>query len=84
MISSPISRNSAAPKPRVVPAGVPRRTPEVIIGLFGVEGHAVLVAGDEGAVQRSFGGLARGALLAQIDQHQMRVGAAGDDIAAAA
>jgi hypothetical protein len=37
-ISLPIWRNSASPKPRVVPAGVPRRTPEVTKGFSGRTG----------------------------------------------
>ena len=48
--------------------------------LLGVEGDAVLVAGDVGAPERLLGGLARHALGAQVDQHQMVVGAAGDDV----
>ena len=71
------------PKPRVVAAGAPRRMPEVTHGLFRVEGDAVLVAGDVGAAQRDLGRLAGELLRAQIDQHQVVVGAAGDDIEAA-
>ena len=34
-ISRPTSWNSATPKPRVVPAGVPRRMPDVTNGFSG-------------------------------------------------
>ena len=59
MISSPTCLNSAMPKPRVVPAGVPSRMPDVTFGLAGIERDAVLVAGDEGAAERLLGDLAR-------------------------
>ena len=68
------------PKPRVVPAGVPSRIARGDRGLFRIERNAVLVAGDAGALERGFRHLAGQPLAAQIDQHQMRVGAAGDDI----
>ena len=67
------------PKPRVVPAGEPRRMPEVIGRLLRVERHAVLVAGDVGAAERDLGGLAGELLGPEVDQHQMGVGAAGDE-----
>ena len=67
------------PKPRVVPAGEPRRMPEVIAGFSGIERHAVLVAGDVGAAERDLGGFAGELLGPEIDQHQMGVGAAGDE-----
>ena len=70
------------PKPRVVQAGVPSRMPEVIVGFSGSNGNAVLVAGDVGAAERQFRHLAGELLRPQIDQHQMRVGAAGDDVEA--
>src|SRR6516225_7881055 len=40
---SPICWNSAMPKPRVVPAGVPSRTPEVTVGFSGSNGMAFLL-----------------------------------------
>ena len=49
---------------------------------FRIEGNAVLVAGDGGADQRLLGDVALEALGPQIDQHQMVVGAAGDDVEA--
>ncbi len=42
-ISLPISRYSASPKPRVVPAGVPRRMPEVTKGFSGSNGMPFLL-----------------------------------------
>ena len=68
------------PKPRVVPAGVPSRMPDVIVGFCGIERNAVLVAGDVGAPECSFGHLAGQPLGPQVDQHQMGVGAARDDV----
>src|SRR5262249_42834907 len=49
-------------------------------GLFRIEWNAVLIAGDAGAPERRFRDPAGQALLAQIDQHEMRIGAAGNDI----
>ena len=45
--------------------------------------HRVLVDGDVGAAQRRIGRLAGDALLDQVDQEQVIVGAAGDDVVAA-
>ena len=42
-ISSPTCWNSATPKPRVVPAGVPRRMPEVTVGFSGSNGMPFLL-----------------------------------------
>ena len=39
----PISLNSFTPKPRVVPAGEPRRTPDVIAGFSVSKGIAFLL-----------------------------------------
>src|SRR4030095_16854611 len=47
--------------------------------LLRIEGDAVLVAGDAGALQAVGGRLARQLLRPEIDQHQMRVGAAGHE-----
>ncbi|ENN85865.1 hypothetical protein RHSP_17832 [Rhizobium freirei PRF 81] len=52
-------------------------------GLFRVERDAVLVAGDVGTAEGGLRTLAGGVLLAQVDQHQVVVGAAGDDVDAA-
>src|SRR5579883_2218337 len=52
-------------------------------GLFRVERNAVLVAGDVRTAERRLGGLAGEPLGPQIDQHEMRIGAAGDNVATA-
>ena len=77
-------RNSATPKPRVVPAGEPMRMPDVTVRLLRIERHAVLVGGDVGAPQRLLGDVAGQLLGPQVDQQQVRVGAAGDEIVAGA
>ena len=79
MIMLPICWNSAMPKPRVVPAGEPKRMPEVIIGFSGSNGTPFLLqvmlarpSAISAALPVSFFGL-------EIDQHHMGVGAAGDE-----
>ena len=57
-ISLPISRNSASPKPRVVPAGVPRRTPEVMVGFSGSLGTPFLLQVMKARPRGCLGGLA--------------------------
>ena len=47
--------------------------------LLGVVGDRVLVAGDPGAVERLLRHLAGDAERAEVDEHQVVVGAAGDD-----
>ena len=78
-IIAPISRNSAAPKPRVVAAG--RAEPDAggDRRLLRIERDGVLVGGDVGALQAGLGRLAGDVLGPQVDQHQVAVGAAGDD-----
>ena len=49
-------------------------------GFLGIEWNAVLVAGDVGATECGFGALTGGVLGTEVDQHQMVVGAARDDI----
>ena len=51
--------------------------------LLRVEGDRVLVAGEAGALQRPLGVAALHALRAQVDEHHVAVGAAGDDVEAA-
>ena len=53
-------------------------------GGVGVEGDAVLVDGDAGPVQGLLGLVAQDALLEHVHQHQVVVGAAGDDAPALA
>ena len=80
---SAMSRNSASPKPRVVPAGEPTRIPLVLHRRQRIERNAVLVAGDPGMLEAFVGILAGQAERAQVDQRQMGVGAAGDEVGAA-
>ena len=70
------------PKPRVVPAGVPSRMPEVTIGFSGSYGMPFLLQVMWARPSASLGHLAGEPLRPQVDQHQMGVGAAGDDIEA--
>src|SRR5713226_4312554 len=51
-------------------------------GLLRIERNAVLVAGDVGAAERQLRDLAGQAHGPQIDQHQVRIGSAGDDVEA--
>src|SRR3546814_8927987 len=48
--------------------------------LFRIEGNAVLVAGDARAVEALLGDVAGQPLRPQVDQHEVVVGAAGDDV----
>src|SRR5580692_7981095 len=48
--------------------------------LFRIERNAVLVAGDVGAAERGFRHFSGQALFAQVDQHEVGIGTAGDDI----
>ena len=54
--------------------------PDVIAGFSVSNGTAFLLHGDGGAIERLLGRPSRRLLGPQIDQHQMRVGAAGDDV----
>jgi hypothetical protein len=49
-------------------------------GFSVIERHAVLVAGHVRPLERLFGVLAGHALGPQVDQHQVAVGAARDDV----
>src|SRR5262249_49371021 len=51
--------------------------------LFGVIGDAVLVTGHTGALEQMFDDIAGELLRAKVDQHQVRVRAAGNDFQAA-
>ena len=55
---------------------MPTRTPEVDRRLLGVERDHVLVHRDAGLAERLLGDLAGELLGAQVDQHQVVVGAA--------
>ena len=65
--------------PRVVSAGVPSRMPLVTKGDCGIVGNGVLVDRDAGLAQQLLRHLAGQVLGPQVHQHQVRVGAAGDD-----
>ena len=69
--------------PRVVSAGVPSRMPLVTNGDCGIVGDGVLVDRDAGLVERLLRRLAGEVLGPQVHQHQVGVGAAGDDREAA-
>ena len=73
------SRISASAKPRVVTAGLPSRMPLGFSGGLTSNGMRVLVDRDARAVERVFGFLAAHAFREDVDQQQVRVGAAGND-----
>ena len=70
------------PKPRVVPAGVPSRMPEVTDGFSGSNGMPFLLQVMWARSSAASATLPVSRFGPQIDQHQMGVGAAGDDIEA--
>ena len=72
------------PKPRVVQAGVPSRMPDVTVGFSGSNGMPFLLQVMCGAAERRLRHFAGETLRPQVDQHQMGVGAARDDVEAAA
>ena len=72
------------PKPRVVPAGVPRRMPEVTNGFSGSNGMPFLLQVMSARPSAFSARLPVSALRPQVDQHQVVVGAAGDDVEAGA
>ena len=72
--------NSSTPKPRVASAGVPTRRPDEIVGGRGSNGHRVAVDGDADLVQPVLGLLAVEVGLAQVGEHEVDVGAAGEHV----
>ena len=68
------------PKPRVVPAGVPSRTPEVTVGFSGSNGMPFLLQVMWARPSAASATLPVRRFLPQIDQHEVGVGAARDDI----
>ena len=68
--------------PRVVTAGGADADAAARVILLGVEGDAVFVHGDAGVIEGRLG-FAVEAARAQIDEHEVIVGAAGDDAVAA-
>ena len=77
-MSRPTTTISASFIPRVVSAGVPTRMPEVTMGFSGSKGIMFLFTVMPGLVERALGDLAGEALGAQVDEHQVVVGAAAD------
>ena len=77
-ISAPTSRISASRKPRVVTAGEPRRMPLGFIGGLVSNGMAFLLTVMRARSSACLGFLAAQALGEHVEQHQVRIGAAGD------
>ncbi len=73
---SATSVNSASPKPRVASAGVPMRRPDVTIGGRGSNGTALRLTVMPDLVQEVLGLLAVERRVAQVDEHEVHVGAA--------
>ena len=69
--------------PRVVTAGVPEADAAGDERRLRILGNGVLVDGDAGVAERLLGHLAGEALGTEVDQHEVRVGAARDDGVAA-
>ena len=80
----PISWKSSACRPRVASAGVPTRRPLRDHRRARVERHRVAVDGDADVVQAVLGLLAVELGVAQVDEHEVHVGAAGEDVDAVA
>ena len=75
---SATSAKSSSPNPRVARAGVPIRRPEETIGGRGSNGTALRLTVMPIRVQPVLALLAVELGVAQVDQHQVHVGAAGD------
>ena len=73
---SATSANSASPNPRVASAGVPIRSPDVTIGGRGSIGTALRFTVMPDLVQEVLGLLAVELAVAQVDEHEVHVGAA--------
>ena len=81
---SPISRKSSRPSPRVVSAGEPIRSPEVTRGGRGSNGTALRLTVMRISCRRSSASWPAELALAQVDEQQVHVGAAGQDADAVA
>ena len=77
---SATSANASRSKPRAASAGVPIRTPELTIGGRGSNGTALRFTVIPDSVQPVLGLLAVEFGVAQVDQHQVHVGAAADHV----
>ena len=70
---------SACLKPRVVMAGVPMRMPLVTEAGCGSSGTAFLLTVSVGAAQGGIGGTAGEVFIDEVEQHQVVLGATGDE-----
>ena len=75
---SATSVNSTSPKPRVASAGVPMRRPEVTHGGRGSNGTALRLTVMPASCRRSSACWPSRSECAQVDEHQVHVGAAGE------
>ena len=82
-ISSATRSNSAAPKPREVSAGVPIRTPEVYQAPFGSRGTALRLVTMPASSSADSAWRPVSPNDGHVDQHEVVVGAAGDQPGAA-
>ena len=80
---SAMSRNSASPKPRVVPAGEPTRIPLVLTGGSGSNGTPFLLQVMPARSRLSSASLPVSAEGPQVDESEVGVGAARDEVGAA-
>ena len=78
-MTAAISRMSSSTMPRVVSAGVPMRRPGGVHRRALVEGDRVAVDGDPDLLEAVLGGLAVEPGRGQVDEHEVDVGAAGED-----
>ena len=76
----PVSRKSSSSKPRIVIAGVPTRTPEVTNGERSSKGTVLRLTVTFTSASRSSASLPVQSELAQVDEQQVRVRAAGDEV----
>ena len=77
-ITRAISRMSSASNPRVASAGVPIRRPEVTIGGRGSNGTALRLTVMPISCEAVLGLLAVELRVAQVDEDEVHVGAAGE------
>ena len=79
-MTSAISRMSSSTRPRVVSAGVPIRRPDGFIGGRSSNGIALRLTVMPTSSVRGLGGLAVEAGRAEVDEDEVDVGAAGEDL----
>ena len=83
MIERDLARSRASSKPRIVAAGVPRRTPEATIGGRSSNGTVLRFAVSLHSSSRSWAARPVQSVRAQVELDEMRVGAAGEHVEAA-